>query len=254
MYDYNRHFSTHDWLAYIPILIIKKNINLTKKWDFLDRNGFWNNDRIKLYLYATAGPDYRNLIHFGKYHDYFPVYAHLMRFNDKGERIKKMNIIDKSPIQRNGDDIRNYTKYGPSKEFMDSADACDNLEKIIIKQLKDSDLNEAVFHMGLMAHYLGDAACFPHVYDFMGDEDFFKSIHLAIKEDYSYEERKCIYEAFQGVHKHFQDMISERTDGKKDYGPSSMGNPFEECRLYDFFHIDFKKGSVMVSCVVHHES
>jgi len=89
-YDFNRHFSTHDWLAYAALRVISND----KRWNEFEEN-FWRQpifelsldkrpiSRLDLLLYATAGPDYRDEITFKGHSCPFEKSTHRILF-DKG--------------------------------------------------------------------------------------------------------------------------------------------------------------------------
>ena len=50
---------------------------------------------------------------------------------------------------------------------------------------------------------------------------------------------KLIYNEFDKVHRHFQSMVSERTDSKKGWGFEASQLPYNRYALFDFFKITF---------------
>ena len=97
-YNFNTHFSTHDWLAYIPLKIIYENESLNKKWNQLENN-FWTKpidkkgNRIKLLLYGTAAPDYPDLIKFNSHEIKVIKKSHYLRLDTPYQKSKKLCVI-----------------------------------------------------------------------------------------------------------------------------------------------------------------
>ncbi len=213
-YSYDLHFSTHDWLAYIPIQIIKQNRNLINRWDSLSRGKFWTDDRIKLFLYATAGPDYYDDINYRGTECPFSKYTHYFRL-EEGKRMS---------YRLSPDYIT--TTFSVLKRYYvrDAYLCCYLLEEKLFATLAQDNINLSIFYMGLIAHYIGDCACFTHISDFFTDKDFnLTSLDPTTR--------------FKEINKNYREMVSERTDDRN--------------QLYKFFQIEVSKSKIYESVNAH---
>lgn len=237
-YSYNKHFSTHDWLAYISLLVIKNNPSLVDKWNKLVNGIFWSKDMEKLYLWATAAPDYPETI---KYKDISYVKTpHLVRFRGV-EKIDTVDFI--APYFTEWGD-RKTKRYSQKNNlgFRDPIEQCNIINRQMAYRFQRKEYDKIVFLLGGLAHFIGDCACMPHLFDYMGNEEFLGKLGITKKYIYPQDEVKKISDEFEKTHTRFQWMLSERTDGKEGGGPKYLNNPFSRDlnTLFEFFYFDIK--------------
>lgn len=206
-YSYDLHFSTHDWLAYIPIQIIKQNRNLINGWDNLVRGEFWTDDRIKLYLYATAGPDYPDVINYRDIKCPFLKKTHYLQF----ERWKRKPYV---LVPESSKTIKLSPLY-----VKDAYLCCHLLEEKLFAALAEGNVNLSVFYMGLITHYIGDCACFTHIIEWFTNKDFANNLTL-----------ETIWTRLRDINMDYRNMVSERTDDIN--------------QLYKFFQINVPKSKL----------
>jgi len=231
-YDYNRHFSTHDWLAYAALMVIRANEGLKVKWNNLARGEFWTKEREKIYLYATAGPDYFDIIHYKNEYPFrkFPDF-HLVRFNENGERLTRLKHIHR---YKSGSKYR--FKLVKLRDYDDIIEVCRLNTRKIIDLLKKKKFNAAAFNLGVLSHYIADCACMAHVYDYMNDNTFITKLGLDIN-NIQRNDLKKIRKKFEDIHFNYQTIISRRTDGRRGWISKSFLE-WDEVYLFDFFKID----------------
>ncbi len=141
MYDFDIDYSSHDWIADQALKLADSIFNPDHfKW--IDDNGkpFWDPEgrRRKIFLYATAGPDWGNVICI---------------------ETKSGTVARAKKTSRDHHYYFDANK-NPSEPF--HGDEALRLAKLAIKAIFDGDCDLGAFYMGLMAHHMADASLFGH--------------------------------------------------------------------------------------------
>jgi len=138
-YDYDQHYGTHDWIADFAVDAIVDNPLLAVKWVDTNNNFFWSSKNIKIFLYATYGPDSSDV-----------------RFKTRHNQI----IRGEGDLNSHHVTFDSDTKERTGSWAADKADAC---ALAAIYAFEDGDCGTAAFFLGEMAHYISDMSCFFHV-------------------------------------------------------------------------------------------
>ncbi|MBD3211286.1 MAG: hypothetical protein GF311_01665 [Candidatus Lokiarchaeota archaeon] len=144
-YTYSKaHYGTHDWIADFALeKIIDLDLTLAAKW--YDGNGiwFWTDDRIRIYLYATQGPDNGEI---------FYINRHGQRIDGENDKRSNHHInFDGTPDPSTGKVIDGAAGHKAADMALNA-----------ILAFRDGDCGLAAFYLGEMTHYIADVSNFFH--------------------------------------------------------------------------------------------
>ncbi len=152
-YDKDRDYATHDWIADFALDIIKLNPDQHVKWFDASGSDFWTPNRVKIYLYATAGPDISK-VQFKSRHGqivYGPgdVNSHKVNFDDSTKEV----VLESAAVR-----AQLFAQYA-------------------ITALNDGDCDLAAFFLGEVTHYISDISMYEHTFK----KGYGSSIHSDIE-------------------------------------------------------------------------
>ncbi len=178
-YNFDNDYSTHDFISDLALEINLKmddyliNQGLEPLWK-INHNFFWNERRRKIYLYATAGPDYCDpfnnpFINFKAITDNRQYYLreennkfrrtwHQVRLDANGNIIRRIQWIDIK-------ERKFYTGHFTMEQEYNCIDRAYFWQRLAKSFIRSRHYDITSFCLGIMTHYMGDAACFLHLLD-----------------------------------------------------------------------------------------
>lgn len=158
-------------------------------------------------MYATAAPDFPDIIQYKKTYCPFGK-PHYFRFQQgKRQGFFLLPNISSGTIE----------KYYKKDLYI----SCHLIEQKLFTMLRYKHYNAAVFYLGIIAHYIGDSACFPHVIEYLSDTEFCTSCS----------DMHEILLKFYMINTEYREEVSKRTCQKNS--------------LYKFFKVDLTKFDVL---------